>query len=240
MARKGVSAQKGPQIIVMFSGDWGSYKFLMKRSQIIGVKDIGITVSVETETKNAGNENYVALKNLNTAEITITGIFSAALGVKDVRKEVFKLMNICRQGRKGHLYCGTDKLYAPMMMATNAKTVNLTIGANGKWDYCEVMVTFAQCEKYGGGTDGEKKSGSGGGKKRGGGGSRYPADDERRKQMQEAKRRAQEEAKRRTQEERKAGQEPPPVQRYGGPQQPTYAQPPSKLFKPRATPRLEK
>jgi len=224
VAKKGESVHKGPQIFVEFSGEWGKYQFYMKRSQIIGVKDIGITVSVETETKNAGNENYVAVKNLNTAEITMTGIFSAALGVKDVRKEVFKLMNICRQGRKGHLYCGTEKLYAPMMMATNAKTVNLTIGANGKWDYCEVMVTFAQCEKYGGGTDGEKKSGSGGGKKRsgGGGGSRYPADDERKKQMREAKQRAQEEAE--------ARQQQPPVERYGGKQQPTYGGPPSKLL----------
>ena len=123
---KGTKANKAfnsDGAIVSFAGSWGSFKFYVKSSKIIGVKDLNITVSQETETKSTNSkENYVSIKNKNPAEITLTAIFSRLLGVKDVRSTSWKLMNIIRKGRKGYFYCGNDKLIPPMLVGTNAKT----------------------------------------------------------------------------------------------------------------------
>lgn len=189
--------------IIKFAGSWGSFEFNVDQSSIIGVKDLNISVSVETENKTAGKENYAKRKNYNPAEITMTGIFSTILGVQDVKASSWALMDIIRQGRKGYFYSGSSKVIAPMLMGTSAKASKIEIGPNGAWTYCEVTITLKQCEKFAGGSSGKKKKGKkkGGkssskksGKKQSVGGSdkRITADSERKKQMEQAKQNARE------------------------------------------------
>lgn len=161
-----------PRAIIKFAGEWGSFEFAIKSSSIVGVKDLSMSVSIETETKVAGNENYITRKYYNPTEIKMTGIFSATMGVKDVRAASWELMNLMRLGRTGYVYCGSDKLLAPMVIGVSAQANNIEIGANGKWSYCEVPIVLKQCEKYGGGTAGTTSSGGGGGGSGGSGGGR--------------------------------------------------------------------
>lgn len=209
--------KKGTTDVIRFCGSWGYYSFYIKPKAMLPVKDINISVTLETETKSTNSkENYTALKNTNPAEVSFTAIFNKQLGINNVRKEALKLIDYFRQGKKGYLYIGSTKLYAPMFIGTSAKMSNVEIGAGITWLSCEVAVTFKQCEKYGGGTsgtieskddsDGHESSGSSGG---GGGSSKggkkkkptskkrsiYDQDDERKKQIQQARERAQETGK---------------------------------------------
>lgn len=145
--------------IVKFEGEWGDFSFHVESGSIISVKDIGLSVSIETkeETAKKTKEKYVSKKNRNPAEITMTGIFNKLLGVDDVRAKSWELMNIIRLGRKGYLYMGDSKLIAPMVMGTNAKTNKIEINPDGSWQYCEVSITFKQCGKYGDNASGKKK-----------------------------------------------------------------------------------
>ena len=68
-----------------------------------------------------------------------------------------------------------------MFVGVSAKMSNVEIGAGVTWIYCEVALTFKQCEKYEGGTSGtiatssdshEDSGGSGGGSSGGGGGGK--------------------------------------------------------------------
>jgi len=159
--------------VITLIGSWGSFKFYIKKKSIIGVKDITITYSNETETNSTNSkENYTSIKNVNPAEISMTGIFSRALGITDVRASCWKLMEIIRKGQKFYVYTGADKILAPLFVATNAKCSKIEIGPDKKWSYCEVQITLKQCEKYEGGTSGTiaKSSDSDGGGSSGGGG----------------------------------------------------------------------
>lgn len=164
--------------IITLIGSWGSFKFYIKKKSMIGVKDFGVTVSNETETKSTNSkENYTSIKNANPFEISMTGIFSRILGIKDVRATAWELMDIVRTGKKFYVYLGAEKVAAPLMIGTNAKTNKIEIGPDKKMNYCEVQITLKQCEKWSGGTagtierdddsDGHDSGSSGGG----GGGS---------------------------------------------------------------------
>ena len=166
--------------IMTLIGSWGSFKFYIKKKSMIGVKDFGVTVSNETETKSTNSkENYTSIKNSNPFEVTVTGIFSRILGLKDVRATAWKLMDIVRTGKKFYVYLGAEKVAAPLMVGTNAKTNKIEIGPDKKMNYCEVQLTLKQCEKWEGGTagtieknddsDGYDSGGSGGGSGGGGG-----------------------------------------------------------------------
>ena len=158
--KRSTSASNNGRTIIQIIGEWGKFQFYINPSSIIGVKDLNISVSIETEDKKADNEHYVSRKGYQPAEISMTGIFSAALGISDVKAKSWELMNIIRLGQKGYVYIGNDKLIAPMMMGVSAKTTDIVIGPNNKMIYCEVPITMKQCEKYGGGTSGSsnKKS----------------------------------------------------------------------------------
>lgn len=162
--------------IITLIGSWGSFKFYIKKKSMIGVKDFSVTVSNETETKSTNSkENYTSIKNSNPFEVTLTGIFARVLGIKDVRATAWKLMDIIRTGKKFYVYLGADKVAAPLMIGTNAKTNKVDIGPDKKMNYCEVQITLKQCEKWEGGTAGtiEKKDdsdGHSGGSSGGGGG----------------------------------------------------------------------
>lgn len=157
--------------IITLIGSWGSFKFYIKKKSMIGVKDFSVTVSNETETKSTNSkENYISIKNSNPFEVTLTGIFASVLGIKDVRATAWKLMDIIRTGKKFYCYLGAEKVAAPLLVGTNAKTNKVEIGPDKKMNYCEVQITLKQCEKWEGGTAGtiEKDDDSSGG---GGGGS---------------------------------------------------------------------
>lgn len=192
--------------IVKFEGEWGDFSFHVESGSIISVKDISLSVSIETEDKTAKKtkEKYVSKKNRNPAEITMTGIFSKLLGVDDVRAKSWELMNTIRLGRKGYLYMGDSKLIAPMVMGTNAKIGKLEIDPGGSWSYCEVSITFKQCSKYGDGSSGKKKkrkSGKKGSKKSSKKSSKYGTGSltldksERKMQLKKAKENAKQAAK---------------------------------------------
>ena len=141
--------------LITLIGSWGSFKFYIKKKSIIGIKDFSITVSNETETNSTNSkENYISIKNSNPIEISMTGIFSTILGLKDVRASSWKLMDIVRTGKKFYVYLGADKVAAPLMVGTNAKTNKIEIGPDKKMSYCEVQITLKQCEKWEGGTSG--------------------------------------------------------------------------------------
>lgn len=172
---------------------WCGFSFYIEKHRIIAVKDINITMSVETENKAASGENYVRKKNLNPTEVTMTGIFSAALGVKDVQTAAMNLAGLCRSAESDYVYIGNSKLMPPKFMGVSAKISNIEITPKGVWSYCEVQITLKQCEKYGGGTAGSSSSGKKKKKKKGGSPKqpqKYPADNERKKQMEQAKERA--------------------------------------------------
>lgn len=152
---------------------WCKFTFHVKKDSIIAAKDIQITMSVETETKHTSEENYTHKKLLNPSEVSLTGVFNAALGIKDVKKSAFKLANLCRMGKKGYVYFGSTKLMPPKFMGVSAKITDIEIMPSGKWSYCEVQITLKQCEKYTGGTAGtidddkkKKNNGSSGSKKK--------------------------------------------------------------------------
>ena len=42
--------------IITLIGSWGSFKFYIKKKSMIGVKDFGVTVSNETETKSTNSK----------------------------------------------------------------------------------------------------------------------------------------------------------------------------------------
>ena len=155
--------------IISFGGSWGMFDFYVETTSIIGVKDLNISVSVETENKKSGDENYATKKNNNPVEITMTGIFCQILGIDDVKAKSWELMDIIRRGEKGYLYTSTDKLLPPMFMGTSAKASKIEIGPSGRWEYCEVTITLKQCEKFGGGGTSGKKSKKKKKKKKGGG-----------------------------------------------------------------------
>ena len=162
--------------IITLIGSWGSFKFYIKKKSMIGVKDFSVTVSNETETKSTNSkENYTSIKNSNPFEVTLTGIFARVLGIKDVRATAWKLMDIVRTGKKFYVYLGADKVAAPLMIGTNAKTNKVDIGPDKKMNYCEVQITLKQCEKWEGGTAGtieksDDSDGHSGGSSGGGGG----------------------------------------------------------------------
>ena len=153
---------------------WCGFAFCVKKSRILPVKDISITMSVETENKTASGENYTSKKNLNPSEITMTGVFSAALGVKNVRTSALNLANLCRSGESDYVYIGKTKLMPPKFMGVNSKINNIEISPNGAWSYCEVQITLKQCEKYDGGTAGSSSSHKKKKKKSKGGGGNQP------------------------------------------------------------------
>ena len=197
--KRSTSASNNGRTIIQIIGEWGKFQFYIKPSSIIGVKDLNISVSIETEDKKADNEHYVSRKGYQPAEVSMTGIFSATLGISDVKAKSWELMNIIRLGQKGYVYIGNDKLIAPMMMGVSAKTTDIVIGPNGKMIYCEVPTTMKQCEKYGGGTSGSS-SGKKSSKKKKRGGTTTPkrdvpkADSERKKQLEQAKQTAKDRA----------------------------------------------
>ena len=137
---------------------WNGFSFAITKSKIVGLKDFDVSVSVETDKKTAGSENYQKKKNLDPTKITMVGVFSMALGVKDVRATAYKLVDMCRKAESGYIYVGSAKLMPPKFMGTSAKIQNIQWLSDGRWSYAEVNVTLEQCEKYGGGTKGEKSS----------------------------------------------------------------------------------
>jgi len=136
---------------------WDGYAFSISAKKVIGLKDFDVSLSIETEKKTKSKENFQKKKNLNPAKITLTGIFSMALGVDDVQGSALQLADKCRKGDSGYIYVGTSKLMPPKFMGTNAKITKMEWLPDGRWSYAEVNITLEQCEKYGGGTSGGKK-----------------------------------------------------------------------------------
>jgi len=183
---------------------WGDFKFSVTPKDIVGVRDISLSGSCETEEKESGGEKYVKLKNRKPIEFTVKVLLNAYL-TEDVKGKTVDLITTSTKGQSNYLYLGNEKLLTPRFMLTAAKAGKVTIAAGNTWVSSEIELTFRQSTKYDGTKSKSKSKKSGGSKKkstktRGTKSTTYPADSERKKQMKEAKERAVKEAQESQQE----------------------------------------
>ena len=159
-------------------GRWNGHKFIVSPTLIRGFTDLTIKGGSDTKDKTKSKYNYVARKNGQPMEITLTVLLSAATGC-DVRKEAIALVAEAEAGASDYFYIARKKLVSSKVILTSAQVKNVKIAHNGTFIYAQVSLTLKQTGK--GGKDVSKASGkSGGSKKRsargsggGGGSSRY-------------------------------------------------------------------
>ena len=135
----------------------GGISFFIKNNEIRGVKDIGISASVETEDITQGGETFVKKKNCGSYEITLTAVLNAAMGV-DVQAVALEMTEAARCGDTGYFYTAGAKLLPSNFMCTSAQVNNVQLTNTGIWKSCEVDWTLKQCSKF----DGSYSSGSSG------------------------------------------------------------------------------
>lgn len=150
---------------------WGQFNFLTDKSLVRGFSNLSISAACETENTESGDgEKYTTLKNKGGWEISITALFDARLGEKDVQNESLLLCEAAARGGQAYFYTRGQKLMPTMFMATSGKIQNIQMTPKGEWFASEVQMTFKQCSKLGGGTGSDGSGGSGGSDGGGGGG----------------------------------------------------------------------
>lgn len=102
--------------------------------------------SCETETKTAGNQNYVRRKNGDTMELSFSVLISALLGVTDVRREAVGFVESANRGDTAYFYYGNKKLIPYKMMLTSAEITDIDPMPKkpNKWISCSARLTFKQ------------------------------------------------------------------------------------------------
>lgn len=152
--------------------NWSGRKdisFILKSTEMRGVKDINISASLDTEDNEGDGEKYTKKKNSGAYEITLTAVLNAALGV-NVQHIALEMTEAARCGNSGYFYIATKKLFPSKFMATDAKISNLQITSKGVWSYCEVAFTLKQASKFDGSSASSSSSSSSGSTSSGGGG----------------------------------------------------------------------
>lgn len=144
--------------IVKWSGG-GGINFFVKPKKVMGVKDINIKASVDTEDKENGGEKYTVKKNKGGLEITMTAVLNAMLGV-NVEGSAKAILQAARKGDTGYFYIAGKKLFTAKFMMTDANAKNVELTGDGRWVCCEVEMTLKQCSKYDGTTTSSKPQGS--------------------------------------------------------------------------------
>ena len=132
-------------------GRWGGRTFTVSSSLIRGFTGLTIKGSSETEDKKDNKQKYVARKNGNPAEISMTVQLHASLGVK-VRGEALAFVSDAQAGKEDYFYLGGNKLVTYKLMLTDAAVEETQINAAGEWVSCKVKLTFKQCSKLDGST----------------------------------------------------------------------------------------
>ena len=143
---------------------WNELEFYVKPNDIIGVGDISIAGSCETEDKEGQGERYASRKAAKPIEFTMKVTLNAYL-TNDVKQKALDMVRIATLGRKDYIYMGRGKLLPCRFMLASAKTQNVKIAAGVTWVSCTVDLVFRQCSKY----DGTEVSTTGGGGSGGGG-----------------------------------------------------------------------
>lgn len=143
---------------------WGDFKFSVTPNDIVGVKDISLSGSCDTEEKESGKEKYAKYKSAKPMEFSVKVILNAYL-TSDVKGRTLELVKASMNGKSKYLYMGNEKLFTSRFMLTAAKVGKVTLAAGNTWVSAEIDLTFKQSTKY----DGTKPSSGGGG---GGGGGK--------------------------------------------------------------------
>lgn len=139
---------------------WNNVKFFANANKVVGLRDLAISATCETEDKEDSGNKYVKLKNKKGFEVTMTAYLDKRLGIKDVRGDAVALAGYAAAGTTGYIYCKGDKLVSTNMMATSAKIKNIQMTPGGSWISCEIDVTFKACSKLGSGNDSPQTGGN--------------------------------------------------------------------------------
>lgn len=141
---------------------WGEFAFKLGGTSMMGIEDIEIAASCETEDKETDDEKYAEKKNAKPYEVELKAILDAKLGI-DVKKTAMKMTEAARKGQGGYLYTAGAKLMPCKFMAVSADVSEIEMNAQGKWLSCEVELKLTQCSKYNEKTASSSSSGSSGG-----------------------------------------------------------------------------
>lgn len=149
-------------------GSWNGHAFTVSPNLIRSFTGLTIRGSSETEDKTGDGQKYVARKNSNPAEVSLTAELSALTGC-DVQNEALRFVDEARAGAQNYFYLSGKKLIPCQLMLTEASVSETQIAPGGKWISCKVKLTMKQCAKYDGTSSGSggssSASGSSGSKK---------------------------------------------------------------------------
>lgn len=138
-------------------GSWNGHVFEVSPGVIHGVTGIKVSTGSETETKKSDKQQYVKRKHAKPADVTVSVLLSALLGV-EVRSEMLGLLEDARLGKSDYFYVGGSKLLPCKMMLTEASADEYKMTGTTITE-CKVTLTMKQAEKIGGSAStGKKKS----------------------------------------------------------------------------------
>ena len=147
---------------------WCNLDFCVTPKDIVGVGDISITGSCDTEDKEGQGERYASRKAAKPIEFTMKVTLNAYL-TNDVKQKALDIVRMATLGNKDYIYMGKGKLLPCRFMLASAKTQNVKIAAGVTWVSCTVDLVFRQCSKYDG-TEAPEPATGGGGSRGGGSG----------------------------------------------------------------------
>ena len=139
-------------------GRWGGHKFEMTPEVVRGFTGLTIKASSETQDKTSSSQKYVARKNGNPTEVSLTAHLNAFLGC-DVRAEAMAFVSEASAGKKDYFYVGNAKLVTCQLMLTDASVEEVQISGGNIWTRADVKLTMKQCSKNDGSTSGGSSSG---------------------------------------------------------------------------------
>lgn len=126
---------------------WGERKFVVDPSVVRSFTGLTIKGSVETKDNTTDNQKYFSRKNGNPAEVGLTIVLYAALGV-DCRTESIGFVTDAIAGKSDYMYLKNTKLLPCKLMLTNAEVTDTYISPSGQWISCTVKCQFKQCSKF--------------------------------------------------------------------------------------------
>lgn len=148
-------------------GRWKGFRFVVEPGLIRSFSGLQIRGSNETDSKKKGSQLYVAKKNMNPVEISMTVHLNAMTGC-DVRREAINFVSYARSGAYDYFYVGDKKLVTCMLLLTEATVKEVEIAHNSTWVKADVQITMKQT-----GTGGTSVSSSGSSSKSSGSGGSY-------------------------------------------------------------------
>lgn len=153
-------------------GRWNGHRFIVSSKLIRGMEDLSIKGGIDTDAKTKKKQNYVARKNGQPLEISLTVTLMAATGCK-VRDEALLFVSESQSGAKDYFYIARKKLVKCKLILTAATVKNVTFLPGGGMKSANVQLTLKQNGKGGKSVSGSSGSSGGSNKRsaRGGGGS---------------------------------------------------------------------